>query len=185
MEAGAIGCIYRDEEGLDAAVARALSFGVAADALHVGATDTQRAQAAAQRNGIRADVQADDPLRNLVPLDLDETARGAVDRAGILGAALGAAAGVAISLTPVGGLVAVPHDARMLANIGLYLALGAIVGSVLGAAFAPQPSTHAGFRLIDGMQDGALALIVVAQRNRFDELQRLLEDGGGTGITRA
>jgi hypothetical protein len=107
-----------------------------------------------------------------------------VDRAGILGAALGALAGVALGLTPVGGLLAVPHEVRLLANIALYLVLGVIVGSVLGAAFAPQPSTHVGFRLIDGMQDGALALIVSAPRARLDELHKALERCGGAGITR-
>ncbi len=184
LNAGAIGCVYQSDEALDAAVAQLRQDGFDAYALHVGAADGLRAAAAASRNGIQADVDADDPLRDLLPPDQEGAARGAVDRAGILGAALGALAGVALSMSPVGGLLAVPHEARMLANIALYLVLGAIVGSVLGAAFAPQPSTHVGFRLIDGMQDGAFALIVSAPRARLDELHKALERCGGTGITR-
>jgi hypothetical protein len=184
LSAGAIGCICHTDEALDAAVAHLLHNGIEADALHVGAADQLRAAAAASRNGIRADIEADDPLRDLLPPDREGAARGAVDRAGILGAALGALAGVALGNTAAGGLLAVAHEARLLANIALYLVLGAIVGSVMGAAFAPQPSTHVGFRLIDGMQDGALALIVSAPRARLDELHKALERCGGTGITR-
>jgi hypothetical protein len=184
LDAGAVGCIYRDDEALDAAVAQLRGRGIEAEAVHVGAADGQRAQAAAQRNGILADIVADDPLRDLLPIDQERRARGAMDRAGLLGAALGALAGVMLGLTPAGGLLAVPHEARLLANIALYLVLGAIIGSVLGAAFAPQPSTHVGFRLIDGMQDGALALIVTAPRARLDEVQKALERSGATGITR-
>jgi hypothetical protein len=184
LNAGAIGCIYPTDEALDAAVAQLRLDGFDADELHVGAADGLRAAAAASRNGIRADVEADDPLRDLLPPDREGAARGAVDRAGIIGAALGALAGVALGNTAAGGLLAVPHEARLLANIALYLVLGAIIGSVLGAAFAPQPSTHVGFRLIDGMQDGALALIVSAPRERLDELHKTLERCGGNGITR-
>jgi hypothetical protein len=184
LGAGAVGCIYPHDEALDAAVARLRGCGIENDALHVGAADGQRAQAAAERTGIRADVQADDPLRAMLPLDQEQTARGALDRAGLLGAALGALGGVALGLSPAGGMLAVPPEARLVANIALYLVLGAIVGSVLGAALAPQPSTHVGFRLIDGMQDGAFALIVTAPRARLDEVEKALEDAGGTGITR-
>jgi hypothetical protein len=181
---GAIACTYDRDEALDAAVAQLRADGIEADAFHVGAADGQRAQAAALRHGIRADIIADDPLRDLLPLDQERKARGAVDRAGLLGAALGALAGVALGLTPAGGFLAVPPEARLLASIALYLVLGAIIGSVLGAAFAPQPSTHVGFRLIDGMQEGALALVVTAPRARLDDVQKALERSGGAGITR-
>lgn len=184
LSESAIGCIYRSDDALDAAAAQLLAQGVGADAIHVGALDAKRAQAAAQRHGIQADVHPDDPLADIVSLDRDGSARAAVDRCGMIGALIGALSGIAISFTPAGALIPVPHAALQLANAGFYFVIGAIVGSVLGAALGPQTSTHAGFRLIDGMQEGAYALVVVAPQSRHDDLQKLLEAAGGTGTTR-
>jgi hypothetical protein len=176
--------VYRSNDTLDAATAQLLALGVAADALHVGALDAQRAQAAAKRHGIHADVHPDDPLSDIGSLDRNGNARAAVDRSGMIGGLIGACCGIAISFTPAGALIPVPHAALPLANAGFYFAIGAIAGSVLGAALGPQTSTHAGFRLIDGMQEGAYALIVVAPHSRHDELQKVLETAGGTETTR-
>ena len=184
LSEGFIACIYRSDDTLDAAVAQLLALGVGADALHVGAVDRQRAQAAAQRHGIHADVHPDDPLAGIVSLDRNGSARDAVDRCGMIGGLVGACSGIALSFTAVGPLIPVPHAALLLANAGFYFAIGAVVGSVLGAALGPQASTHAGFRLIDGMQEGAYALIVVAPHSRHEELQKVLELAGGTGTTR-
>jgi hypothetical protein len=180
----AIGCVYRSDDALDAATAQLLGLGLTADTLHVGASDVARAQTAALRTGIRADVEPEDPLRGLVDVATEFGARAAVDRAGVAGAIIGALAGLGLSLTPMGSAIAVTHGALAIANIGFYFVLGAIVGSVLGAALTPQPSTHVGFRLIDGMNDGSYALVVVSPRERHDELQAVLEAAGGTGITR-
>ena len=184
LSESAIGCIYRSDDALDAAATRLLTLGIAADAIHVGASDAQRTQAAAQRHGIHADVHPDDPLADIVNLDRNNTARAAVDRWGMIGALIGACSGLALSFTSAGALIHLAHPALQLANVGFYFVLGAIVGSVLGAALGPQASTHAGFRLIDGMQEGAYALIVVAPHSRHDELQKILEAAGGTGTTR-
>jgi hypothetical protein len=184
LSESAIGCVYRSDEALDAAATALLAIGVPADALHVGASDAQRAQAAAQRHDLRADVHPDDPLADIVTLDRSENARATVDRSGIIGALIGAGAGIGISFTSVGSLLPVPHAALQLANAGFYFVVGAIIGSVLGASLGPQASTHAGFRLIDGMQEGAYALIVVAPQSRHDEIQKVLEAAGGTGTTR-
>jgi len=180
----AIGCVYRSDDALDAATEQLLGLGLTADTLHVGASDAGRAQTVALRTGIRADVEPEDPLRALVDVATEGTARAAVDRAGVAGAIIGAVAGLGLSFTKVGSAIPVMHGALVVANMGLYFVLGAIVGSVLGAALTPQPSTHVGFRLIDGMQEGNYALIVVAPRERHDELQAVLEAAGGTGITR-
>jgi len=184
LSEGAIACIYRSDDTLDAAAAQLLALGVGADALHVGAVDLQRAQAAAQRHGIHADVHPDDPLADIVSLDRNESARDAIDRCGTIGGLVGACSGIALSFTAAGPLIPVPHAALLLANAGFYFVIGAVVGSVLGAALGPQASTHAGFRLIDAMQEGAYALIVVAPHSRHDELQKVLEAAGGTGTTR-
>jgi hypothetical protein len=180
----AIGCVYRSDETLDTAATQLVALGVSPDNIHIGAVDAQRAQAAAMRHGLRADLDPDDPLADIVTLDRENKARDAVDRSGMFGALIGAGAGIAISFTPVGTLIPAPHEALALANVGFYFVLGAIFGSVLGAALGPQASTHAGFRLIDGMQEGAYAMIVVAPQSRHDELQKLIEAAGGTGTTR-
>lgn len=181
---GAIGCVYRSEEALDVAATRLLGLGLTADALHLGAADTERAQATAGRIGIRADLLPEDPFQDVIAPGQNDDARAALDRAGMIGGLLGAGVGVAIAFTPAGSLLNVPPAALLFANAGLYFVLGAIVGSVLGAALAPQPSTHIGFRLIDGMQEGSYALIVIAPRHKLDEVQQVLEASEGTGITR-
>ncbi|HEV2037566.1 MAG TPA: hypothetical protein VGQ96_03080 [Candidatus Eremiobacteraceae bacterium] len=180
---GAIGCVYRSDQALDAAAASVLELGLTAGALHLGATDAHRASEAAQRIGIAADIHADDPLSHLAGLADRADTRGAIDRTGIAGAAIGAIAGVALSFTPAGAAV-VANASPMVANTAFSFVLGAIVGSVLGAALGPQPTTHVGFRLIDGMQEGAYVLIVTAVRERLDELQQVMEAAGGTGTTR-
>ena len=184
LGAGAIGCVCRSDQTLDAAAAGLAGLEIAKTQLHLGASDESRALAAAQRLGIAADLQPDDPLGGLVAPGDGSAPRTAIDRAGTFGALLGAAAGAAIAFTPAGRLVSAPQTLLVAANAALYFVLGGIVGSVLGAALAPQPSTHSGFRLIDGMQEGAYALIAVAPRERHDELQRALEGAGATGITR-
>ena len=184
LNEGAIGCIYQSDEALDAAATKLLDLGIEARDIHVGAADDERARQAAQRTGVRADIAADDPLEGLLGHEPGSDARAAMDRGGLIGAVAGALFGIVIGFTPAGAAVAMTRVPLLLANALLYFVLGAIIGSVLAAALAPQPSTHAGFRLIDGMQDGALALIVVAPRDRLDELERAMESAGGSGSTR-
>jgi hypothetical protein len=184
LEGAAIGCIFSSEEMVAKASVELRNRGIAAEDIHIGAADAARAEAAAQANGVPADVHPDDPLQGFAEFGDEGAARRAIDRGGVIGAALGAVAGLILSLTPVGSLVPVPHQAQMLANCLLFFVVGTIVGSILGAALAPQQSTHVGFRLIDGMQDGALALVVVVPRNRLDEVQKILQTVGATGITR-
>jgi hypothetical protein len=106
-----------------------------------------------------------------------------MDRGGVIGGAIGAATGCVLAATPAGNIVAAPAHLQLIADAGLFFVLGVIIGSVLGAALAPQPSTHAGFRLIDGMQDGAYALIVIAPAQHHEDLRRALEAAGAAGIT--
>jgi uncharacterized membrane protein YeaQ/YmgE (transglycosylase-associated protein family) len=185
LEFGAIGCAYRDDALVDAVATQVLGLGFAPHDIHVGAAQLERAQAAAARTGVTGGVDPDDPLKGFIAAGREKNAREMMDRAGVLGGLLGAFAGCALSFTSAGMLVPVAEPERMLANIALYFVLGAIVGSVLGAALSPQPSTLVGFRLIDAMQEGALVLIVCAPRARLDELERVLVKAGGTGVTRA
>jgi hypothetical protein len=171
------------DASLDAAVARLVDAAIAKNALHVGALDQLRAQAAADRLGIIADVASDDPLGGLTGIGTQGAARAGMDRGGVIGGTIGAVAGCVLAATPAGNIVAAPAYLHVLADAALYFVVGAIIGSVLGAALAPQPSTHAGFRLIDGMQDGAYALIAIVPAERHRELRQALEAAGAAGIT--
>jgi hypothetical protein len=185
LDFGAVACAYRDDAHFDAAAAQVLSLGIAPRDVHAGAAQSERATAAAERNGIAAGIDPEDPLKSFIAAGREKDARETMDRAGVMGGLVGALSGCGLSFTSVGMLVPVPFAGRLLANIALYFVLGAIAGSALGAALSAQPSTQVGFRLIDAMQEGALVLIVYAPRTRLEELERLLATAGGTGLTRA
>ncbi len=180
----AIGCVFATEAALIEAVEQLLSAGIAPHDVHVGAVPQERANDLAQRNGVVADLLADDPFRGMGEYSGEATARRAVDRAGVWGAALGTVAGILLSFTPAGHEIPVPANLQPLANALLFFVLGLFIGSVLGAALAPQQSAHAGFRLIDGMNEGSLALIVSAPSARVDDVARVLEALGGLDLTR-
>jgi len=179
-----LACVFPSEEPLAATVARLQPEFASAGDMGIGAVDRTRAQALGAQLGIRSDIDAADPLGGLPGLSTDSATRNAVDRGGLIGAALGALAGFALSFTPVAALMPVQPSARMLALAAFCFLVGTIAGSVLGAAFAPQSSSHAGFRLIDGMQDGGVVLIVAAPRERGDAVQEILESAGARGLTR-
>lgn len=184
MTPSAIGCTFATEEALTAAVDQLLRAGIAPHDLHVGAVPQERANHLAQRNGVVADLLPDDPFRGMGEYSGEATARRAVDRAGVWGAALGIVAGILLSFTPAGHEIPVPAYLQLLANALLFFVLGLFVGSVLGAALAPQQSAHAGFRLIDGMNEGSLALIVAAPSAKVEDVARVLEACGGLDLTR-
>jgi len=179
-----VGCIFRADEQLAAVVTRLQAAAIGADDLRAGALDPARAQALCEPLGIAAGVDASDPLRGLAGLSSERTTRKSVDRGGVFGAAIGALTGLIVSFTPLATWMPVETPARLLALVAFLFVVGTIVGAVLGAAFAPQSSSHAGFRLIDGMHDGGVALLVAALPANADAVQRILEDGGGTGLTR-
>jgi len=183
LAAGALGCVCATDESLDAVAEAFTKAGIAKASLHVGALDPSRAKAAAERLGVAADIKSDDPLARVVGGGDERVARVGMDRGGLIGGAIGALAGCALGLGPAGSIVAAPQNLPVVANAALYFVMGAIVGSVLGAAFAPQPSTHAGFRLIDGMLEGGYALVAVVPVQRHAELRRALEAAGASGIT--
>jgi hypothetical protein len=181
---GVIGCIYQHEDQLLAAINALAERAVPLSAVRVGPADNPAAQRVAQRSGIQPDVDASDPLRGLAGLRAEGDSRAAVDRGGLLGAGIGALTGMAAAFTPLRSLVPVAQG-QALADILICFVLGAIVGSIWGSALCAQSSTHAGFRLIDGMQDGGLAIVVQASRSRMGEIEETLQSTGGAGITRA
>lgn len=181
---GVIGCVYQQEDQLVAAVNAIAGRALPLSAIRIGPAHDPRAESVAQRTGVQPDLDSGDPLRGLAGLRAEGDSRTAVDRGGLLGAAIGALAGVAAALTPLRALTPVTHG-QALADVLICFVLGAIIGSVWGGALCAQSSTHAGFRLIDGMQDGGLAIVVQAQRERIPEIEAMLQEAGGTGMTRA
>jgi hypothetical protein len=179
-----VGCVFGSDDACIAAIERALREGLAPQDLHVGAEAAERASEIARRTGAQADLAAEDPFRGLRGYADASVARRAMDRAGLWGAAIGAFGGLLLSRGPVGRAIPVTGPLQPLADILTFFVFGLFIGSILGGALAPQPSVHAAFRLIDGMHDGALALVAVAPAARQDEIARLLEDAGGTGTTR-
>jgi hypothetical protein len=151
--------------------------------IHVGAATPSRAQEIAQRTGVLADMSPEDPLHGMKGYAGQAAARRAVDNAGVWGAAVGATIGFIIGRTHFGHLVPVAAPLQPLADTLLFFVIGLFGGSILGGAFAPQQSSHAAFRLIDGMHDGSLALVVIAPKTRVEEATRLLQEAGGTGLT--
>src|ERR1700694_1651622 len=179
-----LACIFRDEQQLADAVAKLQQASLVTHDMRIGAADQTRAELAATKLGIQSDVDALDPLRGMASLSSESVTRQSVDRAGVIGAAIGVLAGFGLSFTPLAMLMPVERSAQTLALVAFWFVVGAIVGAVLGAAFAAQSSSHAGFRLIDGMQEGGLVLIIAAARDRGDALQEILESSGGSALTR-
>jgi len=82
-----------------------------------------------------------------------------------------------------GAVISVARPLQPLADGFLFFALGAIVGAVLGGALGPQLSTHAGFRLIDAMQEDSIAVVIDELSDEvLDPARRAMTDGGGLHI---
>jgi hypothetical protein len=183
LETGVIGCVFPTDAGCVSAIERLRALDEKALEIHVGALTPSRAQEIAQRTGVLADISPEDPLHGMKGYAGQAAARRAVDSAGVWGAAVGAVTGFFVGRAPFGHLVPVAAPLQPLADTLLFFVIGLFIGSILGGAFAPQQSSHAAFRLIDGMHDGSLALIVIAPKVRVEEATRLLEEAGGTGLS--
>ncbi|MDQ6781418.1 MAG: hypothetical protein M3Z37_09750 [Candidatus Eremiobacteraeota bacterium] len=179
-----LGCVFQTEAQLTAAVAALRAAFGPGIALHVGASDAARVAPLADQLGLAADVDPEDPLRDMRGLGDESVTRRGVDRGGIIGAAVGALSGLALSFTGLAALLPVAANAQRIALIAVMFVVGAIAGSVWGAAFSPQSSSHAGFRLIDGMQDGGFALLALVESANADAAQKIAESNGGDAITR-
>jgi hypothetical protein len=149
-----------DETALADLVAALRDAGVELHAIRVGAADQTRADAIALAQGVRTDVAPDDPLAGAPGLGDAADHRRRVDRGGMIGAIVGAVVGVGLGMLPAGRFLASFQDQAPLIDGLLFFVAGGISGAVLGGAFGLQRSTHAGFRLIDGMAEGSVALLV-------------------------
>lgn len=180
---GTIGCLYRAETSLQTAILRLREAGVAAHNIHIGGTRQDRTQAVAQSTGVCPDLSSDDPLEGHGGYSPAEGARRVVDRAGLIGGAAGAALGGLLGLTPAGKLLPVSRPLEAMADVLFFAVVGVFAGSIVGASFAPQQSSHAGFRLIDGMQEGALAVVVHVPASNLEMVREILQATGASAIT--
>ena len=183
MAGAAIGCVYGSDDAFAAAAERLIASGIEPKDIHVGAVSPERAAELSQRTGATADMAADDPFRGMGVYAGEAAARRAVDRAGAWGALIGAVVGAFIGRTSLAHAIPVSAALQPIAWILFCFVIGLFIGSILGAALAPQRSTHAGFRLIDGMSDGKVALVVLVKAPHVSHVVQLLQDAGATDLT--
>lgn len=176
-----VGCAFASEEAAIAAM-RVLSAVGAVSVWRVGATDRERAQRVALASNGSADLDPADPLSGAPGLASGSAASSGVNMGALAGGAIGAGSGLAVGFTSLGSIVPVDAGARPLATALLLFAIGVAVGGVWGSAFGKRSSTHAGFRLIDAMEAGDIALVGVVNEGQAIEAQRLLAENGAADI---
>ena len=176
-----VGCTFATDEAAIAAL-RALGDAGLVTQWRVGATDDGRAEKIARTVGGTADLDPADPLSGVSGVASGAGASSGVNSGATIGGILGAVAGVACGYTPVASILPVDPSARSFAAALLFFAIGASVGGVLGGALGKQPSTHAGFRLIDAMEDGGVAAVGSINVSDADDVRRLLESNAASDI---
>ncbi len=181
MNAVTVACVYESDDAALAALRHLFVIGVAPQSVRVGATNGKRADALATEVGARSDVDPIDPLHGVVGVRR-AAAYGGVDYGAFLGGIVGAVIGVALGLTRAGSIIAVSAALRPLADGLLFFAIGAIAGAVLGNALGAPPSTHAGFRLIDAMEEGRIAVIVEIPEDKAESVRRSMEAAGASEL---
>jgi len=176
-----VGCVFATDEAAISAM-RALSDAGLVTHWRVGATDDARAKNVAQTVGATADLDPLDPLSGISGVISGSGASSGVNSGAAIGGLVGAIAGIASGYTPVASILPVDPSMRSVAAALLFFAIGASVGGVLGGALGKQPSTHAGFRLIDAMEDGSVAAVGAIGVSDADDVRRLLESNDASDI---
>jgi hypothetical protein len=164
-----------DEAAITVLVAALREAGVDFSAIRVGASDQARADAIASANGIQTGIDPDDPLAGAPGLGDAADHRRRIDRGGMIGAIAGALLGAALGMFPAGRFLSTFPDQAPLIDGLLFFVAGGISGGVLGGAFGLQRSTHAGFRLIDGMAEGSVALFVSCPAGQSAAVRAILD----------
>jgi hypothetical protein len=174
--------LVADDEAAASLIAALRASGIELNAIRLGAQDSARAQAIAAAHVVRADVAPDDPLAGAPGLATAADQRRAVDSGGMIGALVGAIAGALLGLFPLGRFIAVDPGWPPLADGLLFFVVGGVSGAVLGGAFGPRLSTHAGFRLIDGMEEGSIGVAVTCLRGKSSQTRTVFETAGAADV---
>ena len=175
-----IACTFASGDAAIAGVRSLADAGIAG--VRVGATDATRAHEVAQATGAIAEVDPADPLAGVFGLASGDDARSGVDRGALIGGAIGVLVGALLGDTPFGALLPVDPALRIIASALLTFAVGVAVGGALGLAFGRRPSTHAGYRLIDAMEEGAIAIVVAVEAEKVDDAERALSTAGAGDV---
>lgn len=176
-----IGCTFSTDEAAVAAL-QALSDGGLASTLRVGARDHERASKLAADFGATANLDPTDPLAGIPGLASGADAAAGVNAGAVTGGVVGAIAGFISGSTPLAAIMPVDPSARTAAATLFFFIVGVAVGGVLGGAFGRRPSTHAGFRLIDAMEAGDVALLASVEEEHLNDVRRTLESAGASDI---
>jgi len=177
-----IGCVFKDAERAAQGLHGVLASGIAAGAVRIGARDKQRAESIAAEAGVASDLDPEDPLAGAAGLSSGAAARASSDMGGVIGALVGAIVGFALGFTPVGAIIHVAKTIQPIACALLFLVLGGIAGAALGNAFGPQRSTHAGFRLVDAMEEGGIGVVVTTDDAKAADVIRIVKDAGAIDV---
>ena len=178
----AVAGLASDESVAERIVAALAAGGIVAPSVEVCAADGGRAQAIGERLGIGVGISPDDPLAGAPGLDGPADQRVRSDRGAAWGALWGTAIGVALGLSPFGRIVPVDANLTIVADALFFLIIGIISGAVLGTALGPRLSTHVGYRLIDGMAEGSIAIIARCTRENATAASAAMAQSGATDV---
>ncbi len=182
LDRAAVAGLAGDEPSAERIVAAIIATGIDAPSVSIFATADDRATSLAGRLGAGIGRSADDPLAGAPGLEGAAEQRARVDRGAAWGAACGLAIGVALGLMPAGRFLSVSPDLMLVADALFFFVIGIVAGAVLGSAFGPRLSTHVGYRLIDGMQEGRIAIVARCARAQADSASSAMTAAGAADV---
>jgi hypothetical protein len=171
-----------DESAAERIVAALTAAGIDAPCLTLCAQDETRARTIAARLGVSGEGKPEDPLAGAPGLEGPVAQRARADRGALLGAAVGFLAGVALGLSQVGHIANVAPEFSIVADALFFFVVGIIGGAVLGTAIGPRLSTHVGYRLIDGMQEGSIAIIASCASHQVTAASSAMTDSHAVDV---
>ena len=179
-----LACAFESNAAAAAGIRALLENGLSAASIRVGAADREKTRGLRDQFGVRDDLDAHDPLAGIADLAGQQRSSGAIDKGGAIGAAIGGVCGLVLGATPSGRILPVAPGFGPIADALLLLALGAIAGASLGGAFGPRRSSHVGYRIIDSMEVGAVAVVAEVPAAMVDVAVTALEFSGARDVLR-
>jgi hypothetical protein len=171
-----------DESAAERIVAALTAAGIDAPFLRLCAHDDAQARMLAERLGVSDDCSAEDPLAGAPGLEGPIEQRARADRGALFGALFGVVIGIAIGLSPLGRLTHVAPEFSIVADTLFFFVVGIIGGGVIGTAIGPRLSTHVGYRLIDGIQEGSIAIIASCAAGQAAAASSAMTESNATDV---